>query len=114
MLPVTFDPAADAYYPNRRQRPSAFSGSALEDALASMRRTGAHVARVFDAQGNTTGVLFLEDIVEELVGEVQPPAPRCGRRIRYQRAVRPPESSRQEGCGSEAAAPFFPSGVNPF
>jgi CBS domain containing-hemolysin-like protein len=36
-----------------------------------MRRTGAHVARVFDAHGNTTGVLFLEDIIEELVGEVQ-------------------------------------------
>jgi CBS domain containing-hemolysin-like protein len=36
-----------------------------------MRRTGAHVARVFDARGNTTGVLFLEDIIEELVGEVQ-------------------------------------------
>ena len=29
------------------------------------------MARVFDAGGNTTGVLFLEDIIEELVGEVQ-------------------------------------------
>jgi Mg2+/Co2+ transporter CorB len=29
------------------------------------------VARVFDAAGDTTGVLFLEDIIEELVGEVQ-------------------------------------------
>jgi CBS domain containing-hemolysin-like protein len=36
-----------------------------------MRRTGAHVARVFDAGGRTTGMLFLEDIIEELVGEVQ-------------------------------------------
>lgn len=54
-----------------RRLASAFSGSELEDALATMRRTGAHVARVFDAQGNTTGVLFLEDIIEELVGEVQ-------------------------------------------
>ncbi|MBO0895123.1 hypothetical protein J0915_00995 [Arthrobacter sp. zg-ZUI10] len=26
------------------------------------------MARVFDAKGNTTGVLFLEDIIEELVG----------------------------------------------
>jgi CBS domain containing-hemolysin-like protein len=48
-----------------------FRGSELEDALATMRRTGAHVARVFDEHGNTTGVLFLEDIIEELVGEVQ-------------------------------------------
>ncbi|GAA3288392.1 hemolysin family protein [Arthrobacter citreus] len=54
-----------------RRLASAFRGSELEDALAIMRRTGAHVARVFDADGNTTGVLFLEDIIEELVGEVQ-------------------------------------------
>ncbi|MBC7725935.1 MAG: HlyC/CorC family transporter [Burkholderiaceae bacterium] len=43
----------------------------LEDALASMRRSGTHLARVFDDAGNTQGVLFLEDIIEELVGEVQ-------------------------------------------
>lgn len=54
-----------------RKLASAYSGSELEDALATMRRTGTHVARVFDAEGNTTGVLFLEDIIEELVGEVQ-------------------------------------------
>ena len=35
-----------------------------------MRRTGAHLARVSDEHGDTTGVLFLEDIIEELVGEV--------------------------------------------
>ncbi|MBX7443298.1 MULTISPECIES: hemolysin family protein [unclassified Arthrobacter] len=54
-----------------RRLASAFAGADLEDALASMRRTGAHVARVFDADGRTTGMLFLEDIIEELVGEVQ-------------------------------------------
>ena len=54
-----------------RKLASVFGGGELEDALATMRRTGAHVARVFDAGGNTTGVLFLEDIIEELVGEVQ-------------------------------------------
>ncbi len=43
----------------------------LEDALAVMRRAGRHLAKVRDAQGNTTAVLFLEDILEELVGEVQ-------------------------------------------
>ncbi|WP_181036545.1 hypothetical protein [Arthrobacter sp. B1805] len=36
-------------------------------ALAIMRRAGAYTARVFDAEGNTTGMLFLK----ELVGEVQ-------------------------------------------
>ena len=43
----------------------------LEDALAQLQRSGIHLARVVDAQGTTTGVLFLEDIIEELVGEVQ-------------------------------------------
>lgn len=43
----------------------------LEDALAAMRRSGVHLARVFDEEANTRGVLFLEDIIEELVGEVQ-------------------------------------------
>ncbi|MCW2810195.1 MAG: hypothetical protein JWP61_653 [Friedmanniella sp.] len=43
----------------------------LEDALASMRRSGTHVVRSVDDDGRATGVLFLEDILEELVGEVE-------------------------------------------
>jgi CBS domain containing-hemolysin-like protein len=43
----------------------------LEDALAAMRRSGVHLARVSDSDGSVKGVLFLEDIIEELVGEVQ-------------------------------------------
>lgn len=43
----------------------------LEDALASMRRVQAHMAKSFDASGRVRGVLFLEDILEELVGEVK-------------------------------------------
>ncbi|MHB1172234.1 MAG: hemolysin family protein [Lacisediminihabitans sp.] len=54
-----------------RQLISIFRGTDLEDALASMRRSGVHLARVFDEDGATRGVLFLEDIIEELVGEVQ-------------------------------------------
>ena len=42
----------------------------LEDALAELQRSGIHLARVVDQVGKTTGVLFLEDIIEELVGEV--------------------------------------------
>ena len=53
-----------------RQLASIFEATDLEDALAIMRRTGAHLARAFDEQGRATGVLFLEDIIEELVGEV--------------------------------------------
>ena len=51
----------------------------LEDALALMRRAGRHLARVRDQNGVTTGVLFLEDIIEELVGEVQDATQRGGR-----------------------------------
>ena len=43
----------------------------LEDALAAMRRAGRHLAKVRNSAGETTGVLFLEDILEELIGEVQ-------------------------------------------
>jgi len=53
-----------------RQLISIFCGTDLEDALATMRRSGVHVARSFDENGATRGVLFLEDIIEELVGEV--------------------------------------------
>ena len=54
-----------------RRLVSVFAGTELEDALATMRRGGHHVARVFDEHGATLGVLFLEDVIEELVGEVQ-------------------------------------------
>ncbi|SDM80102.1 hemolysin family protein [Actinomyces ruminicola] len=42
----------------------------VEDVLASMQRSGAHLGRVEDEAGTTLGVVFLEDILEELVGEV--------------------------------------------
>ncbi|MGV8969449.1 MAG: hemolysin family protein [Microbacteriaceae bacterium] len=54
-----------------RQLISIYYETDLEDALATMRRSGVHVARAFDESGATRGVLFLEDIIEELVGEVQ-------------------------------------------
>ena len=54
-----------------RQLVSLYRGIDLEDALATLRKTGSHVARVFDRSGATVGLLFLEDIIEELIGEVQ-------------------------------------------
>ncbi|BDU11283.1 membrane protein [Aurantimicrobium sp. INA4] len=53
-----------------RQLASVSESTDLEDVLAQLQRTGIHLARVVDATGETTGVLFLEDIIEELVGEV--------------------------------------------
>lgn len=43
----------------------------VENVLAAMQRSGAHLARVVDAAGAVTGVVFLEDVLEELVGEVR-------------------------------------------
>ncbi|AXE40038.1 hemolysin family protein [Acidipropionibacterium virtanenii] len=43
----------------------------VEDAMHHMQRTGGHCAEVVDADGTVRGVLFLEDILEELVGEVR-------------------------------------------
>jgi len=51
----------------------------LEDALAIMRRAGRHLARVRNERGETTAVLFLEDIIEELVGEVHDATERARR-----------------------------------
>ena len=42
----------------------------VEEVLAAMQRSGAHLARVVDATGSVSGVVFLEDVLEELVGEV--------------------------------------------
>ncbi|MEY4993330.1 MAG: hypothetical protein RIS82_452 [Actinomycetota bacterium] len=63
----------DDAFPTKRIRSliSLPASMELEDALASMRRVHAHMAKTFDKSGNVLGVLFLEDILEELVGEVQ-------------------------------------------
>ncbi len=59
--------------PHSRIRPLSAVGedTDIEDALASMRRNRTHVVRSVDAEGRASGVLFLEDIIEELVGTVE-------------------------------------------
>ena len=47
------------------------AGDDVEDVLSAMQRSGAHLARVVDAAGAVSGVVFLEDVLEELVGEVR-------------------------------------------
>lgn len=42
----------------------------IEDALTVMQRTGSHVARVLNEDNETIGILFLEDVLEQLVGEI--------------------------------------------
>lgn len=43
----------------------------IDDALTVMQRIGVHMARVQDSSGATVGVLFLEDVIEVLVGEIR-------------------------------------------
>jgi CBS domain containing-hemolysin-like protein len=54
-----------------RRLTTVFAGTELEDALAVLRRSRQHLARVVEQDGTVRGVLFLEDVIEELVGEVQ-------------------------------------------
>lgn len=46
------------------------AGTELEDVLARMQARGIHLARIHDSEGRELGVVFLEDVIEELVGEV--------------------------------------------
>jgi CBS domain containing-hemolysin-like protein len=43
----------------------------LHDTLEKLQRRGAHMARVVDTDGGTLGVATLEDVIEELVGEIR-------------------------------------------
>lgn len=52
----------------------------VEEVLAAMQRSGAHLGRVVDAAGGTLGVVFLEDVIEELVGEIRDATSRVGAR----------------------------------
>ena len=42
----------------------------LEDVLARLQARGIHLARITEKSGEVLGVVFLEDVIEELVGEV--------------------------------------------
>lgn len=72
VMDLSGTPAADRPIPRKRIRrlPTVDHRSDLEDALASMRQSGSHVARVVAEDRRTTGILFFEDIIEVLVGEV--------------------------------------------
>ncbi len=54
-------------------RPLARVGEAdlLHDALETLQRRGAHMARVVAADGDVRGIVTLEDVIEELIGEIR-------------------------------------------
>ncbi|AXT85911.1 hypothetical protein C6I20_12440 [Aeromicrobium sp. A1-2] len=47
------------------------AGSGLYEALRTMQARGSHMARVADQSGEVLGVIMLEDVLEELVGEIR-------------------------------------------
>ncbi|MDK6401048.1 hemolysin family protein [Schaalia turicensis] len=54
-----------------RKMETVASTDEVEDALRAMQRSGTHCALVKNQAGERIGVLFLEDVLEELVGEVR-------------------------------------------
>jgi CBS domain containing-hemolysin-like protein len=58
---------------DRWVRPFATVGddALLHDVLEHLQRRGAHMARVVTADGETLGIAALEDVIEELVGEIR-------------------------------------------
>lgn len=47
------------------------TGARLHEALTTLQRRGAHVGRVVEEDGTTVGLITLEDVLEELVGEIR-------------------------------------------
>lgn len=54
-----------------RSLPYIFEMTALQDALLKMQKERVHIAVVVDEYGGTAGIITLEDILEELVGEIR-------------------------------------------
>ncbi|MET0951712.1 MAG: hemolysin family protein [Aeromicrobium sp.] len=54
--------------------------SGLYEALRTMQARGSHMARVADESGQVLGVIMLEDVLEELVGEIRSSSAGDGRR----------------------------------
>ncbi|MFI5527423.1 hemolysin family protein [Kitasatospora sp. NPDC051853] len=65
----------DAPVPERLWRPvTVLRGTLpLDDALAAMQRAASHLAAVVDQDGKALGLVALEDVLEELVGEMHDP-----------------------------------------
>jgi CBS domain containing-hemolysin-like protein len=61
-------PVADKWV---RPLATVVTGSGLYDALRTMQTRGSHMARVSDENGEVLGVIMLEDVLEELVGEIR-------------------------------------------
>ncbi len=74
----------------------------LDDVLTTMRRERAQLAVVIDEFGGTSGVVTLEDLFEEVVGDIEEgPAPRSGARRDPQGRLRVPGTMRLDELGQQ-------------
>ena len=81
-------PEAGYQHPIAESRIRSLANLAMDDeiekAMSVMQRTGSHLARVIGPDGHTQGVLFLEDVIEQLVG--RDPGRHAGHRLPQARA----------------------------
>ncbi|CAB4951044.1 unannotated protein [freshwater metagenome] len=72
-LLVQDDRSRDEVVParDRRTLPTVGVGDRLRTVLQTMQRSRAHLARVVDGEERALGVVALEDVLEELVGEIR-------------------------------------------
>jgi len=54
-----------------RALPAVRTNLPLRQALSIMQHSGAHLARATDENGHVTGIVTLEDVLEELVGQIR-------------------------------------------
>jgi CBS domain containing-hemolysin-like protein len=83
-----------------RSTPMVPETAMLDDVLATMRRERAQLALVIDEHGGTSGVVTLEDLFEEVVGEIdEGPAPAAAMRRDPQGRTRVPGTMRLDELG---------------
>jgi len=71
ILDLVDDPYAAVPAERVRGLPEVPADARLDEALAVLRRSRAHVGRAVDRRGETVGVVAMEDLVEHYVGEVR-------------------------------------------
>ncbi len=71
LLDPTAAPASATVRDIAREIPVLPGTNRILPAMSQMRREGVHIALVVDEYGGTDGIVTLEDIVEELVGEIR-------------------------------------------
>jgi Hemolysins and related proteins containing CBS domains len=71
VLDLIDDPSAPVPPQRIRGLPEVAVDARLDDALAVLRRPGAHLGRAVDRGGHTVGLVALEDLIEHVVGTVR-------------------------------------------